>query len=248
MRLPRWSAAARVGLAATAASSLLASGPIVCASGTVSPAELDVARQQLRRELEIQGVRDHRVLDAIAKVPRHEFVSPHQMSHAYENRPLPIGEGQTISQPFVVAAMSEALELSGEERVLEIGTGSGYQAAVLAELAAEVFTIEIVPSLAVRAEGLLARLGYTNVHVRHGDGYAGWPEQGPFDAILVTAAPDHVPEPLLEQLAEGGRMVIPVGPLRAQELVLLTRDASGIQRSRFMDVRFVPMTGEASQH
>jgi protein-L-isoaspartate(D-aspartate) O-methyltransferase len=132
--------------------------------------------------------------------------------------------------------------------VLEIGTGSGYQAAILAELAAEVFTIEIVPSLAERAKGLLARLGYANVHVRHGDGYAGWPAQGPFDAIAVTAAPDHVPEPLLEQLAVGGRMVIPVGPLHAQELVLLTRDESGIQRSRFMHVRFVPMTGEASQH
>jgi protein-L-isoaspartate(D-aspartate) O-methyltransferase len=246
MRLPRWSA--RVGLAVTIASSFLASGLIVCASGTESPAELDAARLHLRRELEIQGVRDRRVLDAIGKVPRHEFVPPHQIAHAYENRPLPIGEGQTISQPFVVAAMSEALELGGEERVLEIGTGSGYQAAILAELAAEVFTIEIVPSLAERAEGLLARLGYANVHVRHGDGYAGWPEQAPFDAIVVTAAPDHVPEPLLEQLAEGGRMVIPVGPLHAQELILLTRDASGIRRSRFMDVRFVPMTGEALQH
>jgi len=237
-----------VGLAVVAASTFLASGPIVCASGTVSPAELDAARLQLRREVEIQGVRDRRVLDAIAKVPRHEFVYPHQVAHAYENRPLPIGEGQTISQPFVVASMSEALELDGDERVLEIGTGSGYQAAILAELAAEVFTIEIVPSLAERAKGLLARLGYANVHVRHGDGYAGWPAQGPFDAIAVTAAPDHVPEPLLEQLAVGGRMVIPVGPLHAQELILLTRDESGIQRSRFMHVRFVPMTGEASQH
>lgn len=248
MRLPRWSVAARVVLAAAAVSAFAAWGPIVCASGTVSSAELEAARLQLRRELEIQGVRDRRVLDAIAKVPRHEFVYPDQIAHAYENRPLPIGEGQTISQPFVVASMSEALALSGDERVLEIGTGSGYQAAILAELSAEVFTIEIVPSLAERAAGLLARLGYANVHVRHGDGYAGWPAEGPFDAIAVTAAPDHVPEPLLDQLAEGGRMVIPVGPRHAQQLVLLTRDASGIQRSPFMDVRFVPMTGAASQH
>jgi protein-L-isoaspartate(D-aspartate) O-methyltransferase len=227
---------------------LLASGPLVCASADVSTAELDAARLALRREVEIQGVRDRRVLDAIGRVPRHEFVSPSQWSEAYDNRPLPIGEGQTISQPFVVAAMSEALELQGDERVLEIGTGSGYQAAILAELAAEVFSIEILPDLAERAAGVLSRLGYTNVHVRQGDGYAGWPEQAPFDAVIVTAAPDHVPEPLTEQLALGGRMVIPVGPRYAQELVLLTRDEDGIRRSRFMDVRFVPMTGEVQQH
>jgi protein-L-isoaspartate(D-aspartate) O-methyltransferase len=213
----------------------------------VSTAELDAARLALRREVEIQGVRDRRVLDAIGRVPRHEFVSPSQWSEAYDNHPLPIGEGQTISQPFVVAAMSEALELQGDERVLEIGTGSGYQAAILAELAAEVFSIEILPDLAERAAGVLSRLGYENVHVRQGDGYAGWPEQAPFDAVIVTAAPDHVPEPLTEQLALGGRMVIPVGPQYAQELVLLTRDEDGIQRSRFMDVRFVPMTGEVQR-
>ena len=152
MHLPAWSTAARVGLAAVVACSLLASGPLVCASADVSTAELDAARLALRREVEIQGVRDRRVLDAIGRVPRHEFVSPSQWSEAYDNRPLPIGEGQTISQPFVVAAMSEALELQGDERVLEIGTGSGYQAAILAELAAEVFSIEILPDLAERAE------------------------------------------------------------------------------------------------
>ena len=194
-----------------------------------------------------RGVTDKAVLRAMEEVPREEFVDTGFEDTAYADQALPIACGQTISQPYVVAYMTAMLELRPEHRVLEIGTGSGYQAAVLAELASEVFTIEIVPSLAEKAGALLARLGYEHVHVRQGDGYLGWPEQAPFDAIIVTAAPDHVPEPLVEQLAEGGRMVLPVGPLYAQELVLITRHADGIRSQSFMDVRFVPMTGRAQE-
>jgi protein-L-isoaspartate(D-aspartate) O-methyltransferase len=194
-----------------------------------------------------RGVEDERVLAALRKVPRHEFVPEDRRDQAYEDRPLPIGWGQTISQPYVVAAMSEVLRLDGSERVLEVGTGSGYQAAVLSVLAREVYTIEIVEPLATRARSDLARLGYTNVQVRFGDGYRGWPEAAPFDAIILTAAPDHVPEPLLAQLAPGGRMVLPLGSW-SQELVLLTKDAEGqVHRRVLFGVRFVPMTGEAER-
>jgi protein-L-isoaspartate(D-aspartate) O-methyltransferase len=234
-------------VAAVAIGVLATSGAIVCASDTETPRDPAAERERLVRELEREGVRDRRVLDALRRVPRHEFVPLSEQAAAYENRPLPIGEGQTISQPLVVAAMTEALKLEGDERVLEVGTGSGYQAAVLAVLAAEVYTIEIVPSLAAEARERLGRLGYVNVEVREGDGYLGWPERAPFDAILVTAAPDHVPEPLVEQLAVGGRLVLPVGPRHAQELVLVTRDESGVRQVPFMDVRFVPMTGRAEQ-
>ncbi|MDB4433364.1 protein-L-isoaspartate(D-aspartate) O-methyltransferase [bacterium] len=200
----------------------------------------------VREQIAGRGVRDSRVLAAMSKVPRHEFVPPELRGRAYQDRPLPIGHGQTISQPYVVAAMTEALELGGEERVLEIGTGSGYQAAVLGELCREVFTIEIVEALAERAKGDLERLGYENVEVRAGDGYGGWPERAPFDAIMVTAAPDHVPEALVEQLALGGRLVLPVGRY-VQELMLIVRTSEGVRRERLMDVRFVPMTGEAER-
>jgi len=198
----------------------------------------------VREQLAARGIRDARVLDAMARVPRHELVPESLRSLAYEDRPLPIGLGQTISQPYIVAAMSEAVALQGEERVLEVGTGSGYQAAVLAELCREVFSIELEKELADRARADLARLGYANVQVRDGDGYRGWPEAAPFDAIVVTAAPDHVPPALVEQLAIGGRMIIPVG--RAlQDLLLITRTEAGIQRQHLMGVRFVPMRGEA---
>jgi protein-L-isoaspartate(D-aspartate) O-methyltransferase len=193
-----------------------------------------------------RGVRDQRVLAAMKKVPRHAFVPPGHRDHSYRDLPLPIGGGQTISQPYVVAYMTEQLRLKGNERVLEVGTGSGYQAAVLAELCKEVYTIEIVESLARQAETDLKRLGYKNVQVRTGDGYRGWPGKAPFDAIIVTAAPDHVPQPLLDQLKVGGRMVLPVGG-REQELILITRDEKGLHRSRLLAVRFVPMTGEAQQ-
>ena len=200
----------------------------------------DMVDLQIRR----RGVHDERVLDAMLRVPRHEFVPSSWKSAAYDDRPLPIGHDQTISQPYIVAFMTEALELDGTEKVLEIGTGSGYQAAVLGTLAKEVFTIEIVEPLARRATGVLAELGYDNVHVRCGDGYRGWPEEAPFDAIMVTAAPDHVPQPLLDQLAVGGRLIVPVGSWD-QNLVLLERTETGLERREVLPVRFVPMTGEA---
>jgi protein-L-isoaspartate(D-aspartate) O-methyltransferase len=205
------------------------------------------ARERMVREqIAARGVQDARVLAALERVPRHELVPAEAREHAYEDRPLAIGHGQTISQPFVVAYMSEQLELDGSERVLEVGTGSGYQAAVLAELAREVWSIEIVPELAARASADLARLGYTNVHVKAGDGYRGWPEQAPFDAIIVTAAPGHVPEPLVEQLAVGGRMILPVGSFE-QELLRIERTADGLREERLIGVRFVPMRGEAEK-
>ena len=197
-------------------------------------------------QLAARGVGDARVLGAMRRVPRHRFVPESEAALAYADRPLPIGFDQTISQPYVVGFMTDALELDGEERVLEIGTGSGYQAAVLCELAREVWTIEIVPPLAERARETLEGLGYRNVHVRAGDGYLGWPEEAPFDAIMVTAAPDHVPRPLLDQLAIGGRMIVPVGD-REQRLTLITRTAAGYSEREVLPVRFVPMTGIAEE-
>jgi protein-L-isoaspartate(D-aspartate) O-methyltransferase len=193
------------------------------------------------RQIEARGIDDGEVLAAMRKVPRHLFVPPGLADQAYEDSPLPIGHGQTISQPYIVAYMSEALELTRAQRVLEIGTGSGYQAAVLGELALEVFTIEIVPELGERARVLLGTLGYGNVHVRIGDGYLGWPDKAPFDRIIVTAAPDHVPPPLVEQLAVGGIMVLPVGTWN-QDMVLITKTASGVVERRTIAVRFVPLT------
>ncbi len=193
-----------------------------------------------------RGVTDARVLAAMRRVPRHEFVPESYKKYAYADEPLPIGEGQTISQPYIVALMTETLHIGKDSRVLEIGTGSGYQAAVLAEIAAEVYSIEIIESLAERAEVTLNRLGYSNVHVKAGDGYRGWPEKAPFDAIIVTAAPDHVPEPLVEQLKVGGRMSIPVGDIY-QELLVITKTESGVVRKDVLPVRFVPMTGEAQE-
>jgi protein-L-isoaspartate(D-aspartate) O-methyltransferase len=203
-------------------------------------------RRMVEEQLSARGIEDARVLAAMGKVPRHQLVPREVRSQAYADRPLPIGEGQTISQPYIVAYMTEQLRLKGGERVLEVGTGSGYQAAVLAEIAAEVYTIEIVAALGKRAEGDLARLGYKNVTVRIGDGYRGWPEKAPFDAIVVTAAPPEVPAPLIEQLKPGGRLVLPVGET-FQELLLVTKDAGGVQRKRLLPVRFVPMTGEAQK-
>jgi len=186
-----------------------------------------------------------RVMDAIDAVPRHRFVPEHELENAYANRPLPIGYGQTISQPYIVALMTELLEPESGDIVLEIGTGSGYQAAVLAELVARVYTIEIVPPLAKSAGLRLDRLGYTNVEVRLGDGYPGWPEHGPFDGIIVTAAANAIPPPLIEQLKPGGRMLIPVGaPFSAQELIVLSKDAKGKVTTRsVLPVAFVPLTG-----
>lgn len=187
---------------------------------------------------------DPRVLDALRRVPRHEFVPSRLSPMAYSNQPLPIGHGQTISQPFVVALMTDLLELKSTDRVLEIGTGSGYQAAVLSLLATEVFSVEIVAELARSAAQTLSRLGYANVTTRAADGYQGWPEHAPFDAILVTAAPDHVPPALVAQLKPGGRMVIPVGE-RFQELMLIVKAEDGETTSTsIIPVRFVPLIRE----
>lgn len=199
-------------------------------------------------QIERRGVKDPRVLEAMRKVPRHEFVPEDERHEAYDDRPLPIGHGQTISQPYIVALMTEALGLKGTEKVLEVGTGSGYQAAVLSGLAKEVFTIEIVEPLGKQAAEVLKRLGYKNVTTRIGDGYRGWREEAPFDAIIVTCAPDAVPEPLVHQLAEGGRMIIPVGPEgKAQQLVLLKKRHGKLHQQEILPVRFVPMTGEARE-
>lgn len=206
----------------------------------------DRARERMVATYVEPRVRDPRVLDAMRRVPRHLFVPEPVRDSAYADRPLPIGHGQTISQPYVVAFMTELARLSPEARVLEIGTGSGYQAAVLAGLAREVYTIEIVEPLAAEARERLGRLGIRNVTVRAGDGYRGWPEEAPFDAIVLTAAPPEIPAPLLAQLAPGGRLVAPVGS-GWQELVVVERTAAGLVRRSVAPVRFVPMTGEAGR-
>jgi protein-L-isoaspartate(D-aspartate) O-methyltransferase len=193
-----------------------------------------------------QATLEPRVLSAIATVPRHEFVPTALRSLAYQNRPLPIGHGQTISQPYIVAIMTELLKVNSQSRVLEIGTGSGYQAAILAELVNEVYSIEIIKPLAEQATTRLARLGYINVKTMHGDGYYGWEQYAPFDAIIVTAAASHIPPPLIKQLKVGGRMIIPVGSrFMAQELLLVKKDeGEKITTRQILPVRFVPLTGK----
>jgi protein-L-isoaspartate(D-aspartate) O-methyltransferase len=207
-------------------------------------AELRAKREQMVREqIEGRGVRDSRVLEAMRAVPRHAFVPESQREQAYEDHPLPIEADQTISQPYIVALMTELAGISQGQKVLEVGTGSGYQAAVLAQLGARVWSIEIVEELARTARERLRALGYA-VQVRHGDGYAGWPEVAPFDAILVTAAPPAVPEPLRQQLAIGGRLIVPVGR-GSQDLLVITRTETGYEQKNVLPVRFVPMTGKA---
>lgn len=191
----------------------------------------------------VRGVRDPKTLAAMRQVPRHLFVPPGLAKEAYDDRPLSIGHGQTISQPYIVAFMTEALGLKGGETVLEVGAGSGYQSAVLSRIAARVFGIEIVEPLAREAKARLAKLGYTNVEIRAGDGYAGWPEHAPFDAIMVTAAAPRVPEPLKQQLKDGGRLILPVGDY-VQELKIVTRRGSTFEERNVLGVTFVPMTGE----
>ena len=199
---------------------------------------------RLLRELRSEGIADARVLGAIERVPRELFVPPECAEHAYQNIPLPIGEGQTISQPYVVAMMSEALALTGEETVLEVGTGSGYQSAILAELAAEVLSIELIRTLAEDACRRLRMLGYSNVEVRVGDGSLGWPERAPFQAILVSAGCPRVPQALIDQLADGGRLVIPEGSLFTQDLYVYRREGSRILTTNLGPVKFVPLVGE----
>ena len=206
----------------------------------------DARARMVEQQIAARGVANPRVLAAMRAVPRHRFVDPSQAANAYDDRPLPIGRGQTISQPYIVAYMTELLRLEPGAKVLEVGTGCGYQAAVLAEIAREVYTIEIVKTLADGAASLLPRLGYANVHVRHGDGYGGWPDQAPFDGIVVAAAPDHIPPALVAQLAVGGRLVIPVGDAD-QEIRVITKTASGHREERLIPVRFVPLTRDVRE-
>ena len=204
--------------------------------------DMDRQRQQMvDQQLRARGIKDARVLRAMQTVPRHRFVPEALISMAYADIPLPIGHGQTISQPYIVALMSEVLAVKPGQRILEIGTGSGYQAAILAEMGAVVFTIEIVRPLADQAKTNLQPQGYESVRIKIGDGYLGWPEAAPFDAIIVTCAPERIPQPLQAQLAEGGRMVIPVGEKNQQQLMLLTKQKGKIQAQKVVDVRFVPM-------
>jgi protein-L-isoaspartate(D-aspartate) O-methyltransferase len=201
----------------------------------------------VEKQLKPRGIKDERVLSAMAKVPREEFIPADVRGDAYEDGPLPIGYDQTISQPYIVAFMTEQLRPKPSDRVLEIGSGSGYQAAILAELVADVYTIDIIEPLAKTAEVTLQRLGYKNVHIKVGDGYKGWPEEAPFDAIIVTCAPDKVPQALVDQLKDGGRMVIPVGERFAQQLYLLEKRDGQLKESATLPVRFVPMLREAKE-
>jgi len=212
---------------------------------TVPAAFADQRAAMVRTQIEARGIKDAAVLAALRRVPRHEFVPVALRLLAHNDHPLPIGEGQTISQPFIVALMTERLQVKPGQRVLEIGTGSGYQAAVLADLGAEVYSIEIVETLATSARATLTRLGYDQIHVRAGDGYLGWPEAAPFDGIIVTAAPPRVPQPLIAQLKPGGRLVVPEG-IREQHLVVYTKAPDGqLRRESVGAVIFVPMTGRA---
>jgi protein-L-isoaspartate(D-aspartate) O-methyltransferase len=225
---------------------------VACNQGSGIDPQMNEPSRQGERDAMVEGqiisrgVKDPLVIQAMRDVPRHKFVIEPEQEYSYEDRPLPIGYGQTISQPYIVAYMTEALKLQTTDKVLEIGTGSGYQAAVLGKIVSQVYTIEIVEPLAKRAEEILNQLGYQNVHVQAGDGYQGWPTESPFDAIILTAAPDHIPQPLLDQLAIGGRLILPVGKF-LQELVLVKRTTEGYQQQVLLPVAFVPMTGEAEK-
>ncbi len=213
-----------------------------------SPEEIWRARRakMVKEQIEDRGIKDSLVLAAMRKVPRHKFIPEEYVELAYVDGPLPIGSEQTISQPYIVAVMTELLKLKKGDKVLEIGTGSGYQCAVLCEIADSVYTIEIVEPLGLKANQTLKRLGYKNFELKIGDGYQGWPEKAPFEGIIVTAAPDHIPEPLYEQLKMGGRMVIPVGEAN-QELLVITKTERGMVTESVLPVRFVRMTGEAEE-
>jgi protein-L-isoaspartate(D-aspartate) O-methyltransferase len=198
----------------------------------------------VKTQIEARGINDPKVIRAFQKVERHRFILPEYLPKAYEDYPLPIDEGQTISQPYIVAFMTEALDLKPSNKILEIGTGSGYQAAILAEICDSVFTIEIFPKLGEKAKDLFSELGYKNIFSKIGDGYKGWPENAPFDAIIVTCSPTHIPQPLKDQLAEGGRMIIPIGSYPSQSLVLLEKQKGKIKQKKILPVRFVPMIND----
>ena len=244
-RQSRWLETTAIASIAIGASILLIVSAGVFTGAQSEPTLAARREAMVKTQLERRGIKDKAVLAAFRKVPRDRFVPASWKGRAYDDGPLPIGEGQTISQPYIVAVMTERIEPKKGMRVLEIGTGSGYQAAILAECVGEVDTIEVVPSLGRKAEGLLRELGYRNIRTRIGDGYAGWPQRGPYDAILLTAAPPvDVPKPLLDQLKTGGRLVAPVGK-DVQDLVRITRTETGFQREVLDAVRFVPMTGKA---
>ncbi|HPD26160.1 MAG TPA: protein-L-isoaspartate(D-aspartate) O-methyltransferase [Candidatus Marinimicrobia bacterium] len=211
------------------------------AKNSQDPDYYQLRQKMVNEQIMARGVRTESVIKAMQKVERHLFVPEQYRNFAYSDRPLPIGEGQTISQPYIVALMTELLDLKKSDKVLEIGTGSGYQAAILAEICDSVYTIEIIPSLGKQAQVLLRELGYHNIHCKIGDGYLGWPEHAPYDGIIVTCAPSKIPQPLKEQLAEGGRMVIPVGATYTQELVLVTKTKGKLIQKSVIPVRFVPM-------
>jgi protein-L-isoaspartate(D-aspartate) O-methyltransferase len=222
----------------------------MCAKNTDTDKNVNLKKQRLmmvENQIRDRGIQNPRVLEAMRNVPRHKFVDLEYQKSAYEDHPLPIGHGQTISQPYIVAYMTEKLALTDDDKVLEIGTGSGYQAAILAELADSVYTIEIVEPLCVKAKKRLADLGYDNVFVRCGNGYNGWPEEAPFDAVIMTAAGKHIPQPLLDQLKVGGQLVAPVGDY-FQELVLMKKtDDDQFKKEKLIPVRFVPLTGKQSK-
>lgn len=224
---------------------------LILLAGTVAPREViqekdpfrDLREEMVEKQLRARGIEDRRILEGMGRIPREKFVPSSLQKISYTDGPLPIGEGQTISQPYIVALMTELLELKGGEKVLEIGTGSGYQAAVLAEVGVRVYTIEIVPTLARRASQTLKGLGYDNIFVRTGNGYLGWPEEAPFDAIIVTAAPEFLPRALVEQLKRDGILVIPIGPAHHQMLWQVRSTPTGLKKRTTIPVRFVPMTG-----
>lgn len=207
----------------------------------------DQREKMVQNQIIQRGVDDSRVLKAMREVERHKFVPEAYRKLAYADRPLPIGQGQTISQPYIVALMTAELDPGENDIILEIGAGSGYQAAVLAKLCKEVYTIEIEPELGARAQSLLNELGYDNIHVRIGDGYQGWPEHAPFDAIIVTASPSHIPQPLINQLKEGGKMIIPVGEGHTQELILLEKKGKIMRQKNLIPVRFVPFKNQEGE-
>lgn len=220
---------------------------IVKATSDVDTSEFQLKRQNMvSSQIKDRGIKDPNVLNAMKKVPRHIFVPEKLKYRAYQDYPLPIGEGQTISQPYIVALMTKSLQLSREQKVLEVGTGSGYQAAVLAEIVSKVYSIEIKEKLFQKAMEVLRMLGYNRIKIRHGDGYFGWEEAAPFDAIIITAAVDHIPPPLLSQLKDGGRLIIPLGnPFSYQNLSLVTKKGEDFRVEQITDVLFVPMTGKA---